>query len=599
MIPLSDRTRRQWTYRLYWLLGVLPLVCVILGCLWLRYGPTAVVMSRTWSWKLGAEVTIAEVITPRPGVTRLTHVVVRSRETGQTLATIPQLEISRISSANSADPSSRSPNGNAASANANTIHPADSKNTAALTNVALTNVVSTESQSAPVYRLELTEPTLTLNGREEMLRILEQALITRCGEPAIHVQWVSDTLTAQQVASNGQTSAIRLRNLHGSLVGGDSRETLHSLAEVFFTLEDPVAPPAEVLPAEWNEKSTFDLAVHQEIPSSARNMSRNTSPSTPKNVTFDTSSVPTDGTNRSNDTTDATDTAFATVSSSPEIRLWMERYPAMERSLLRTESSATSGTTNETVRTFCGLDTGASSIPAQYLTLMDTSVLPLGASAIFRGRVFGRLDGQMLRMEAIEVVHCDPTLMIRQMQSPHWLEADGTLRGFDAQWNHGQIEWANGTFYAENGVISGSFVQEAASRLRCPTVFSNGVQPPDVAFSRLAFRFELQNDGIQLYSLDHLPEMLFSDPKGNLFPVILVDRQEKPVLGQPKSTEQPVSLSMFVQAMLPPPASQEKTVVTAYRGKYEQLLRKLPSGPRTEESQNAPTQIADARREGR
>lgn len=539
-------------------------------------------MSRTWSWKLGAEVSIAEVITPRPGVQRLTRVVIRSRETGQTLVTIPQLEMSRFY----VSPSVQNTN------STKSTHTAES------------NVP--DLSTYPIYRLELTEPTITLNGREEMLRILEQALITRCGEPAINIQWSSPVLTAQYVKTDGQHSTIRLRNLHGSLSGGDSLETLHSLAEAFFTLDNPVIPPADVLPVEWSEKPTLDFATppNREHPRELEESSASNSPlSTPNR--FIASTDP-------NSLESATNPNITTISPGREIHLWMERYYATERSLLRMGPSAItqtspdpkeetptngSATSESVVRTFYGLDTGSSSIPAQYLAMIAPSVPYLGTSALFRGRIFGRLDAQLLRMEAIEVVHCDPSPMMHQMQSPHWLEADSTLRGFDAQWNHGQIEWANGTFYAENGVISGSFVREAASRLRCPTVFSNGVQPPDVAFSRLAFRFELQNDGIQISSLDNLPEMLFSDPKGNLFPVVLVDRQEKPVLGQPKQTEQPVSLSMFVQAMIPPPISQEKTVVTAYRGKYEQLLRKLPSGSHPEDTLAAPAQMADARHE--
>ena len=62
MWPLSDRTRRRWANRLFFLLGIGPLVVIALSCLWLQFGPMATVLAQRWSWKLGANISIAEAI---------------------------------------------------------------------------------------------------------------------------------------------------------------------------------------------------------------------------------------------------------------------------------------------------------------------------------------------------------------------------------------------------------------------------------------------------------------------------------------------------------------------------------------------------------
>ena len=239
MWPLSDRTRRRWTNRLFFLLGVGPLVVVALGCLWLQFGPMATVLAQRWSWKLGADITITEAFEPRPDTLRLTGVTIRSGETGRKLATIAKIEIVR-----NKDYRPHGVDRNEA--------PRESR--------------SDSSSSFAMYDLELTAPVIDLSQRAELLRILEQSLRTRCGGKQLSFRWRSPAMTVtypSSVAIADRQVTVPLLQLHGTYRAGVSGRTT-SYTETFFSMDAPnrVTTPTnpEILPEESEVATSSKLS---------------------------------------------------------------------------------------------------------------------------------------------------------------------------------------------------------------------------------------------------------------------------------------------------------------------------------------------------
>ena len=528
MIPLSDRARRRWTGRLFLFMGIVPLVVVALGAVWFRFGPTATVLSQRWSWKLGAEVSIDEVTQPRPGMTRLTGVTLRSRETGRKLAEIRRIEIS------GADGTMVSPvNGNG-SANAD------------------------RQVGKTVCTLELTAPTVDLTQRTELMRILEQSLITRCGERVMEFRWAAPTLTANcftdtasgtvtipagTTATTGGT-ALRLTDVRGTYVAGKSGNT-PSWMEIFFrlvedgdeakpfthTTRQPAVLPVEVADCDFPESGSGDTM--------------------------------------------------------PEIRVRMQR--SVDESTIWRNAGRT-----PVLRTTLELDTGIAEIPASVLAALGNGSVRIGDGARFCGRITARADGSEFRMDATRIARFDPSDWLRRASSEHWIEAVGTLDDFHITWSDGQFTRITGRFSAENGVVSGSLVREAGFSLNCSSGYKRaGWNVPDVAFARMAVAFDLSDKGLRLTAPVERQDMWFDDVDGNPLCVILVDRSEHPILSPCGPESPPITFAGFVRAMIPNPpdvktaatgtTAEQAFQTTAYRDtgenllhRREELLRLLP-----------------------
>ncbi|MDO4558795.1 MAG: hypothetical protein Q4C47_07510, partial [Planctomycetia bacterium] len=272
MWPLSDRTRRRWTLRLFFLVGMGPLVAVALGCLWLKFGPMATVLSQRWSWKLGAEISIREAIEPRPGTLRLTGVTIRSGETGRKLASVARIEITRSGTPDRETSVATSTAANQTNLRVGSTAMATRKNPVTATSSDRTvagqttpETTRTLTSSGTVYELELTAPTIDLSQRTELLRILEQALRTRCGGKSLAFRWYTTAMTLTYPdpspgALSSRPVSVPLVHAHGSCQAGlPGTPTSHM--EAFFSLDEPepeVLVDPEILPPESVAGLTVD-----------------------------------------------------------------------------------------------------------------------------------------------------------------------------------------------------------------------------------------------------------------------------------------------------------------------------------------------------
>jgi hypothetical protein len=159
------------------------------------------------------------------------------------------------------------------------------------------------------------------------------------------------------------------------------------------------------------------------------------------------------------------------------------------------------------------LATGASPLPCWLLAGAIPELARLGEACEFQGHLSSAagwrgeatLNGRLQRVDLQQLV---------ARQFPHRLAGFADI-ALEASLHDGRVQQASGELHSQNGLFGGSLAGAARANDLLKLDESAAALGTDLRFEHLAFKFDLNHDGVQLIGLcDSIGDVVLTDPAG-------------------------------------------------------------------------------------